>query len=599
MHSRWLVAWLSLAVAALIVGCARRGVPVSQRPVGGEPSGPDESMTQMRGPASRGGQPPSDLQEIPLGREYMHRERLREVDLKSEGPYVRRHYICLSDDGAHLAYIRWTGKAETVVWDTRMGPAYFRITAVAMSPDGQHVAYSATTEAGRSVVVWDGVEGEEYGWVELNSPTFSPDSQHLAYVASDGPPPTVDAHWRQFKKPCFVVHDRERGPGFRDVLAVRFSPDGRRLAYSACRDNRRALRKWSVVVDGHTGPAWNSIRDLTFSPDGKRVAYVGTVASGWSEESGFKDEKKTMVIDGQRSAGYDVMWRPTFSPDSRFVWYDAMRRSGDEVQWETVLVGPDGTTRLGTSASPGVALPTFSPDGRRTAWVSWRGEGDLRRARVVVDGEEQGEYRGVHSLAFSPNSKRLAYVGAPVRAPGGKSCMVIDGEQGPPYDHVGRPVFNADGSRVAYCAVGGGKWFVVLDGEKGAEYDLHDGERGPVRPALAPSFSPDGRRLAYRARKGEKWVVVVDGVEGNEYDGIKASSDDDPIVFSGDGQHVAYCAQKGEKWVAVLDGEEGREYDEIRRGPPRFDAHGTLHYLAYRGGVLHLVKQPPPKDIQR
>ena len=102
------------------------------------------------------------------------------------------------------------------------------------------------------------------------------------------------------------------------------SPDGRRVAYWAKKDN-----KLSVVVDGEEGKLYDRVSVLIFSPDGKRVAYGAGMGDKWM-----------VVVDGAEGKLYDGIRRggPIFSPDGKRVAYGA--RIGDK--WMVVVDGAEG-----------------------------------------------------------------------------------------------------------------------------------------------------------------------------------------------------------------------------------------------------------------
>ncbi|HOK09764.1 MAG TPA: hypothetical protein PLJ10_08900, partial [Candidatus Hydrogenedens sp.] len=72
-----------------------------------------------------------------------------------------------------------------------------------------------------------------------------------------------------------------------------FSPDSRRVAYSAKRGD-----KWVVVVDGVEGKEYDGIGagSLIFSPDSRRVAYSAKRGGKW-----------VVVVDGVEGKEYGVV----------------------------------------------------------------------------------------------------------------------------------------------------------------------------------------------------------------------------------------------------------------------------------------------------
>jgi dipeptidyl aminopeptidase/acylaminoacyl peptidase len=299
------------------------------------------------------------------------------------------------------------------------------------------------------------------------------------------------------------------------------------------------------------------------------------------------------VVDGVEGDGYDSALAAsaiTFSPDGRRIAYVAHKGDQEVVVADGVAGGKyDGIISL-----------VFSRDGQRVAYAGYRGPrislGAAYSCYAVVDGVQGPEYKcdGVwmSGLRFSPDGRRATYVAPVVKGGKCRWCTVVDGIAGPPCEGIAMDgvAFSADGQRTAYFALKGLRWsldwflykksMAVVDGVAGPEYD--SGPQGAI------AFSADGRRVAYRATKGQKRLVVVDGVPGPAYDDISSGS-----VFSADGQHVAYGAQKGQKWVVVMDGAEGPECDGSLLSGPVLRDGGVLEALALRSGNLYRVRHLP------
>lgn len=330
-----------------------------------------------------------------------------------------------------------------------------------------------------------------------------------------------------------------------------------------------------VVVDGQPIAEVNYFEpeSLALSFDGKRVAYVV------NEDHG---KKRWLVVDGQRGPEYDWAGNPA-----------------------------------------GISEISFSPDGKRLAYVLGRGDRKHPSNLPVVDGVAGPEYDEVLHLAFSPDRRRMAYA-----ARTGKEWkVVVDCQTGASYDDIFGPTFSPDSKRVAYGARQGKRWLVVADGQAGAAYDelfnfwhvssadqatrvvliaaqrltmygqsqapyavlstqdpAHyvNGARG-YQYATRLVFSPDSKHLAYAATRNGKWVVVVDGKEGAEYHDIGVGSP----AFSPDGKRIAYSEKTDAKahWVVVADGQAGPEFDAIAN--PSFSPDGKhLAYAAVQGEAV-------------
>jgi len=173
--------------------------------------------------------------------------------------------------------------------DWRSGERGWHCWGVVRGPDGE------------GECVWvDGRLGPEYDRIWRDSIVFSPDGKRMAYRA------------RKDEKELVSVGGAE-GSGYDEVTDPVFSPDSKHVAYCACSEGDKAC----VVVDGVEGPEydWMWSDSIVFSPDGKHVAYLA--ARDMSDDTGFPGSKKLAVVDGVEGPEYDGILRnaPCFHPD--------------------------------------------------------------------------------------------------------------------------------------------------------------------------------------------------------------------------------------------------------------------------------------------
>jgi Tol biopolymer transport system component len=308
-----------------------------------------------------------------------------------------------SPDSRRLAYVAYRNAPQEIfrhlppfrvpvkhflVVDGSEGEEYDRIVhgSVVFSPDSSRIACAAERH-GKFRVVVDGREGRQFD--DNYNPVFSPDGRHVAHVGG-----TVGSR-------SAVVDDEIISGKYPDVgggTGVVFSPDGRRLAFAAV----MAPDKELIVIDGKEEPAYTNVGKLYFSPDSRRVVYtawrgkqafavvdgvpqktydmIGYPTQPFSPDSrrltylAARGSKKMVVVDGKEEGSYEEVPWLWFSPDSRRVAYRA-RRGGKEF---AVVDGREG------AHYDMVFAPTFSPDSRRVAHFAER----AGRTFVVVDGIE-------------------------------------------------------------------------------------------------------------------------------------------------------------------------------------------------------------------
>jgi Tol biopolymer transport system component len=198
-----------------------------------------------------------------------------------------------------------------VVGDRRLGP-YNSVGEPLEISDGAAQPYGFVAGAsGRDVIVINGQTlAEVPGAVSLR---LGPTPGQFAYVTKKGDGYSVS--WAQL-----IGSPKELGP-YTDVQSVRFSPDGKRLAFVATRGNRSF-----AVVDGQENRAYpDVVIGPIFSTDSSRVAYAA-----WKT-----DEKLVVVVDGRESNEYDDIGRDSivFSPQGTHLAFTA--RSGS--RWFVVV----------------------------------------------------------------------------------------------------------------------------------------------------------------------------------------------------------------------------------------------------------------------
>lgn len=413
------------------------------------------------------------------------------------------------------------------------------IRKLIFSPDSTRLAY--ITEDQMNVYI-DGLDEEFYGYGTKSANAmirdvewlrFSPDSKSAIYVISvnnaDGP--------------AYVVTEGKRGKPYPRLAGPPiFSPDSKHLAFAV-----RLNRPYSVymVVDDTEGKHYVEYDDryTTFSPDSSMLAYI----AGSGIPTGRKRHiEYFVVVNGQEGKHYVGIGNYLmFSPDSRHLLYPAKIA---EYKWTVVIDGKED----GAHDAWAIFNPSFSPDGKHTAYTAWTipDKGDWY---VVIDGQEGKRYKRLYDgVKFSSDSNHSAY-----SACDNSSCfMVLDGQEAKRYEFIGQFAYSPVSAQLAYVAMLGPKKFVVFDGREGKLYDeIHN-----------LVFSPDGKYLAYAAydKKTKKWFVVVNAQEGKQYDFVMASG----------------ASEK-----------EGRVDQAVETGSLKFDSPNKLHYLAVSNKRILLVEE--------
>lgn len=222
---------------------------------------------------------------------------------------VRLRVVILLLLGCALLFLHVGGVAPAAKGPDRNKPALTlkadgMVWSVAFSPDGKWLACG--TEAS-TVIIWDLLTGKQVRKLDafksksIGGVTFSPDGKHLATVGSFPGSP-----WIWEAETGKVVAKLEKGGGW----SIHYSPDGKRLAWSAT--NETTL--WDPVgnkevarLGGHQAP----IQYETFSRDGNRLATIAVDGEVklWDVVSG--KEVGSIPAKDNRGGGVD------FSPDGK------------------------------------------------------------------------------------------------------------------------------------------------------------------------------------------------------------------------------------------------------------------------------------------
>jgi Tol biopolymer transport system component len=233
----------------------------------------------------------------------------------------------------------------------------------------------------------------------VSSIAFSPNGRRLAYTASSlGRDRASDG--------LFVVRASGGAPRrltrSGEDLEPEWSLDGRKLAFDAQRDGSN----WAYVVDADGTGLRRLTRNFSWSPvwtpDG-RVSFV-TFGGIWTAKADGSD-RRLLARAKVRITGYPPETPVAWSPDGRHVAF-----TSGEALW---LLTADGRQRRKVFGSGGeTGDPRWSPDGTRIAWT--QGDGDFEL--YVVDRDGSGlrnvTNNGIadEQPAWSPNGRALAFL---------------------------------------------------------------------------------------------------------------------------------------------------------------------------------------------
>jgi len=214
-------------------------------------------------------------------------------------------------------------------------------------------------------------------------------------------------------------------------------------------------------------------------------------------------------------------------------------------------------------------LPTFSPDGSKIAYVSFKDRYQFLYSFELATGKSMplSKEVGMNSApAWAPNGQRLAMVLSKdansevylVNADGtSKKRLTND----PATDTS--PCFSPDGNSIAFVSDrGGSPQIYVMDTSGGGvrRLSLQGGK------SYDPSWSPDGKQIAYVVEQGGFDIYVMDANGGNPRQLTSSGGSNESPSWSRDSRYVVFTSTREGKpqlWTANVTTGENRKVPGI------------------------------------
>lgn len=255
------------------------------------------------------------------------------------------------------------------------------------------------------------------------SPAWSPDGKRIAFYSE-----------RDGNAEIYVMNADGTGVmrltrSSADEGYPAWSPDGRTIAFDSDRDGNFDV--FAMDPDG------GNVRPLTRHP-------ARDVSATWSRDGG-----SIVFMSDREDGGFDVYrasadpsaaparltrtrsaWFPVFSPDGRTLAFHV----GRDVHTMPVPSGVEGPAsggelrRLTTDPANGM-YPSWSPDGSRLAFMSWR-NGKTEIFTMKADGSDQKRLVSMDTgdavdPRWSPDGAQIAFVHLPEGMNGGAALICV------------------------------------------------------------------------------------------------------------------------------------------------------------------------------
>ena len=208
-------------------------------------------------------------------------------------------------------------------------------------------------------------------------------------------------------------------------------------------------------------------------------------------------------------------YQPSWSPDGRRIAFVSVRNGGNRQIY--VMDSNGKNVKLLTNGSLG-SYPAWSPDGQTIAYNgsekdNWVEDVHSGIFLIAPDGSNRRKLAGDIPVsdtepAWSPDSQRIAFVSWREDWTGDIGVMDADGRNSKRLTHTpvneSHPTWSPDGSKIAFTTVLEEDFVLSVMDADGTNQRILTEEvlDGRMQLIFHPAWSPDGRTIAYRIGRG-------------------------------------------------------------------------------------------------
>jgi hypothetical protein len=400
--------------------------------------------------------------------------------------------------------------------------------------------------------------------LEGSRSVFAPGGSAVAVLCAEGS--LQDRMWR-------LWHEGELSESYDFIDSLRFSRDGKHLAYRRGKVIESETQRWEVVLDGRQDGSYTWVGAPALRPDGGEVAYwagnevrhdpKGGVPNGVAHNATGRNGGHYFIVRGgkedkNRYPSTPERYAPVYRADGKEIAHLALLDDGLFVQVGKKEYGP-------YSSASG---PVYAPEGKTCGWVGVPRSG---RGAIVIGKKEYAE--GAAALgppAFAGKGKDFAF---PTKR-NNELVVEYDGEiVGQSFGRIGKIALSDDGKHIAFVgSTSSSTSSVSVSGQTIVLDDLQligDEENGGDRVTWSlvldgqvissgwnfigqPTFSEKGDWLAVPVRKAKEWHLLTlridkKGVQEGLTEAFDAVG---PAAFAADGR-IRFGARRGRELLQI------------------------------------------------